>query len=161
MKKITSLLMILALLASSVLLVACSPESTDTTTESTTTSTDKNNASDNDENTTTTKQEDNNNSPAENPTYTITVIDQDGNPVEGVMVQFCAGSSCQNMFGNFSNAEGKIVITSMPANPEYEVSATVAPSTFDMSIGSENTKKYTFDANNCLTITLVATDSAE
>ncbi len=163
MKRFTSLLMILALLASAILLVACDDTAGTTKGEDTTTAP-KNDGttSPNDDNTTTTENKnDNENPPATtNPTYTITVVDQDGNPVQGVMVQFCAGANCTSMFGKLSNAEGKIVITHMPANPAYEVAATVAPAEFDMT-NEANKTKYTFDANNCLTITLTATPAAE
>ncbi len=159
MKRFTSLLMILTLLLSSVLLIACDDTASTTKGEETTTAPVNGGTPSNDDNNTTTTENktDNTTPPAStNPTYTITVVDQNGDPVEGVMVQFCVGTTCTSMFGKLSDAEGKIVITTMAENSAYQVAATVAPSEFDMT-NEANKTKYTFDENNCLTITLTST----
>ena len=62
--------------------------------------------------------------PNTNVTYTAYVVDQDGNPMAGVMIQFCDDANVCKLPVT-SDAEGKVVVTYTPAN--YHVSVTVVP----------------------------------
>lgn len=84
------------------------------------------------------------------PTYTIKVIDEAGNPVQGVRVQFCVNESCTPMMAFPSNAEGIITITHMEA-AEYAVKLLSVPSGF-----AEDTTPRAFNSENHLEIVLIA-----
>ena len=62
--------------------------------------------------------------PSTDVTYTATVVDQDGNPMAGVVIQFCDDANICKLPVT-TNEEGKVTVTYAPAN--YHVSVTVVP----------------------------------
>ena len=73
-----------------------------------------------------------------NVTYTVSVIDEDGNPVSGIMVQICKDSCMPTM----TDANG--VATWRVAEDEYKVSFTTSPAGFIDYTGTE----FYFDAGS-------------
>ena len=84
-----------------------------------------------------------------NPTYTIKILDEAGNPVSGVRVQLCTDSGCNPIF-IASGADGIITVTNQPAN-EYKVQLTSIPDGFVM----DNAYRA-FNADNYVEFVLVA-----
>lgn len=98
-----------------------------------------------------------------NPTYTIKIVDQDGNPVQGAIVQFCVGTLCDPQLRYPSNAEGIITITHKAENADYQISVLSAPNlTIDATdVNDVNAQKHTFDENHSMIITLTYPEAAE
>lgn len=74
---------------------------------------------------------------SDKPTYTITVVDEDGAPISGVVLQACVGNTC-NPLGK-TDADGKF--SKKMVENDYEVSITKANGyEFDVN------QKYYFEA---------------
>ena len=118
MKKIA--LMLAMLLALSCLLMACDTPAPDTDTTAAETEAPT-------EAPTETPTEDPTETPTEAPstkvTYTVTVKDQNGNPVEGAAVQMCDDKGCKMPAA--TNAEGVVTFTYDPSN--YHVTIVECP----------------------------------
>lgn len=74
-------------------------------------------------------------------TYTITVVDEGGNPVAGAMVQLCA----ETCMPKITDAEGKAVYTNQVERDDYKASVTSYPAGYEAA--SEETDIY-FGADN-------------
>lgn len=80
-------------------------------------------------------------------TYTVTVLDQNGNPVEGVAIQFCDPVNCKLPVA--TNADG--VVTASYEESEYHILLAELPAGYS----SEETEFYFGDATE-LTVTIHA-----
>ena len=118
MKKLA--LMLAMLLALSCLLMAC--DSGDTTAETTAPDTDTVTETPSAE-ATETPTEDVTQAPSGKVTYTVTVKDQNGNPVEGAAVQMCDDKGCKMPAA--TNAEG--IVTFTYASSNYHVTIVECP----------------------------------
>ena len=114
MKKIA--LMLAMLLALSCLLMACDTPAPDTDTTATETETPT-------EAPTETPTEAPTEAPSSKVTYTVTVKDQNGNPVEGAAVQMCDDKGCKMPAP--TNAEGVVTFTYDPSN--YHITIVECP----------------------------------
>lgn len=86
-----------------------------------------------------------------NPTYTVKIVDEGGNPIAGAMVQICQGETC--MPGPLSGADG--TVTFQVAEADYKVSFLGGvPAGYDYT--SEQTEFYFEDGSYELTIVLKA-----
>ena len=112
MKKLTTFVCLLLCLAA--LLCACGPAAPSTT----------NKAPEATKAPETTKAPATTAAPSTDVTYTATVVDQDGKPMAGVVIQFCDDANICKLPVT-TNAEGKVTVTYAPAN--YHVSVTVVP----------------------------------
>lgn len=112
MKKLTAFVCLLLCLAA--LLCACGPAAPSTT----------NKAPEATKAPETTKAPATTAAPSTDVTYTATVVDQDGKPMAGVVIQFCDDANICKLPVT-TNAEGKVTVTYAPAN--YHVSVTVVP----------------------------------
>ena len=79
--------------------------------------------------------------------YTVTIIDDDNQPVSGVLLQLCL-ESC---FPNKTNAAGMAQFTSLPVG-DYKVSLLSLPDGYDYA--TEEREWYFPDGESELTITL-------
>ncbi|MBQ9804943.1 MAG: hypothetical protein IJW49_00315 [Clostridia bacterium] len=88
------------------------------------------------------------------PTYTVKVVDQNGNPVEGVKIQLCDNitGTC-NPQRTKSDANGLVVITTLPEG-DYYASALTAPTGYTVD---PNSKGY-FNEDNCTEIVVIAAE---
>lgn len=84
-----------------------------------------------------------------NPTYTVKIIDEAGNPVSGAKIQFCTDSGCSPIV-TASGADGIITVTNKPAN-EYKVQLRFVPEGFVM-----DTDYRAFNEDNHVEIVLIA-----
>ena len=112
MKKLTTFVCLLLCLAA--LLCACGPAAPSTTNKAPVTTKAPE----------TTKAPATTAAPSTDVTYTATVVDQDGKPMAGVVIQFCDDANICKLPVT-TNAEGKVTVTYAPAN--YHVSVTVVP----------------------------------
>lgn len=62
-------------------------------------------------------------------TYTVTVLDESGNPVEGVEVQICDGDRC--LMPNTTGADGKVSFKTTSGNFEALIKDAPAGYTYD------------------------------
>lgn len=86
-----------------------------------------------------------------NPTYTVKIVDEGGNPIPGALIQMCQGETC--MPGPLSGADG--TVTFLVAEAEYKVSFLAGPPAgYDYS--SQETEFYFEDGAYELTIVLKA-----
>ena len=86
-----------------------------------------------------------------NPTYTVKIVDEGGNPVVGAMVQMCQGETC--MPGPLSDATGTVIFQIPEA--EYKVSFLGSvPAGYDYT--TEETEFYFEDGSYEMTIVLKA-----
>ena len=84
--------------------------------------------------------------PANEPTYTITVVDEEGNPVSGVMVQLCLEACVPAL----TNADG--VAEFFLEEADYKVSFVMIPEGYEPA--TEQTDFYFADGENTMTLTL-------
>lgn len=143
-KNLVTLLVVGVLILSvGIVAVACTGEDaatddegqTTTTTATTTTTTTQNGGNENPENPGDAK-----------PTYKVTVVDQDGNPVEGAFVQLCNGDLCKMPVA--TDANGVVTIMADPA--AYTVKIPTVPAGY-----AEDTTVYSFEGESTeLTVTL-------
>ena len=82
--------------------------------------------------------------------YTVTVLYPDGTPAAGVYVQMCLGTSCQ--FPQATDANGVLTVRQTP-DDAWEVKLPQIPAGYTTDAPS-----YTFDAEGCVTVTLVAVE---
>ena len=108
MKKLISLLLVVGLCAA--LFVACGASTDAPTTEPVQT-------------TTAAPTEEETEAPSTKVTYTVTVKDQNGNPVEGAAVQMCDDKGCKMPAP--TNAEGVVTFTYDPSN--YHITIVECP----------------------------------
>ncbi|MBE6974764.1 MAG: hypothetical protein E7436_04660 [Ruminococcaceae bacterium] len=80
-------------------------------------------------------------------TYTVTVLDRDGNPVPGVKLQFCDDESCR--LPVTTGEDGKVSVRYDESN--YHITLTSVPEGYT----AEQTEFY-FDGTTELTVTLTA-----
>lgn len=80
-------------------------------------------------------------------TYTVTVLDQNGNPVSGVKLQFCDDESCR--LPVTTDEDGKVSVRYDESN--YHITLTSVPEGYT----AEQTEFY-FDGATELTVTLTA-----
>ena len=140
LKKLGLLTLTVLMLVSVVMLASCNDGEDTTTTKK---------KGDDATTTTTTGGSGGNDTPTPaNPTYTVKILDQNGNPIQGVKVQFCINESCTPMIAYPSNADGIITITHM-AEGNYDVKVLSAPSGY----ASDN-EYHNFNADNYLEIVL-------
>ena len=62
-------------------------------------------------------------------TYTVTVVDEAGNPIEGVEVQICDGDRC--LMPEFTGADGKVSFKTTSGNFEALIKDAPAGYTYD------------------------------
>ena len=79
-------------------------------------------------------------------TYTITVVDGDGNPVVGARVQICDSNGCVPIMTK-TNAEGKVTAEKTPSDFKAQINR--LPDGYSEVVEGE---KHAFDSNNCVTI---------
>ena len=80
-------------------------------------------------------------------TYTVTVVDENGSPVEGVSIQFCDDENCK--LPVLTDANG--VVSQRYAESEYHITLAELPAGYT----SEETEFY-FDGQTELTIVITA-----
>lgn len=83
-------------------------------------------------------------------TYTVTVVDEGGNAVAGVMVQICQGEMC--LMPATTDASGVAVLTA-PEEGNWEAKVLSMPEGYEQAAEGEY---LAFDSNNALTVTLKA-----
>ncbi len=127
MQKRLGILCLTALMLLSLFLVACQPPA-DTTTDpqdaGTTSNTEESGSgTQNTDSSSNTESNGGTTNPPEDPTYTytVTVLDADGNPVSGITFQLCSGSTCFAK-GYKTDSTGVATITRTAEDPEYKVS---------------------------------------
>ena len=86
----------------------------------------------------------------EGATYTITVVDEGGNPVAGAMVQLCA----EICMPKITDAEGKAVYENQEERSDYKASVTSYPAGYEAL--SEQTDFYFEEGSYEATITVKA-----
>ncbi len=84
---------------------------------------------------------------AEKITYTVTVVDQNGTPVQGVAIQMCTADSC--LMPSATGEDGTVSFTLTPA--AYHATVAVCPEGYTAEAAAE----YRFEGNaTALTITV-------
>lgn len=90
-------------------------------------------------------------------TYTIKVVDQDGNAIAGVSVQACIDACTP--FPKATDANGESSHDLEVADGEYKAQLSRLPDGYTEQIDEDNNPltltKYSFDENRCVTIVLV------
>lgn len=86
----------------------------------------------------------------ENPVYTVKVVDEEGNPIAGAMVQVCS----ENCYPAATNEEGVAVFSVV--EDEYKVSFISVPAGY--ALAGDATEFYFEDGVKEMTITLKAAE---
>ncbi len=79
-------------------------------------------------------------------TYTVTVVDQDGNPVSGVYVQLCTSENC--LMPNATDASGVVTFKQNPG-VTYQAKLNMLPEGY-----TGDTETYVDFTDNAVTITI-------
>lgn len=161
LKQYTSLFIILSLLLCSVLMTACNK---DNTTNTPTTSSDAVPTTPPQEEVTTPEPDDG------KVVYTITVVDNNGDPIEGAKVQLCYGGLCTPLRG--ATDENGVITSNRMEPKDYEVSVTKAAGHITVETdedgnpmtdenGAPKYLKFHFDENSTmLEIVLIAEEGS-
>lgn len=83
-------------------------------------------------------------------TYTVTVVDEGGNAVSGVMIQICQGEMC--LMPSTTDDSGVATLVA-PEEGAWEAKVLTMPEGYALA---EEAEYFAFDSNNALTITLKA-----
>lgn len=83
-------------------------------------------------------------------TYTVTVADEGGNAVAGVMIQICQGEMC--LMPSTTDANGVATLIA-PEEGNWEAKVLTMPEGYALA---EEAEYFAFDSSNNLTITLKA-----
>ncbi len=163
-----ALLSLIALIAAT-MLFAVSCDSDDTTTTTTAAPGNGNQPSKeetptggNNEQTTTTGGGSNTQTPAQNPTYTVTVVDQNGAPIKDAKIQLCKADVCDARM--YTTNEQGIATFQKPENSEYKARVLSAPGLEIDSMPDStdpNAQYVYFGTAKSITITLTYPEVAE